>query len=162
MGYDVNNQQAVRSYEYTNRFLYIIIRRMPELGPKTFLFCCGVNLTSFAPLSKSNFGICSNPAFRGLQLSRAEVSAFSNKKGVRPKSAPQNLCAAIAPRGDGWYRESLMLENVGERMPRELVRFSVVTLVEKVLSVCMPGTKVSGFFPDPKKLQTYLESLIRK
>ncbi len=158
----MNTGRTVKSFEYTNDFLYIIIRQAPEHGPRTFLFCSGVNLTSFAPLSKSNFGICSNPAFKGLQLLRAAVSAFSNKKGIRPTSVVENSCAAITPRGDGWYRESLMLENVGDHMPQELVRFSVVTLVEKVLSVCVPGMKVPGFSPDPGKLQAYLESLIRK
>ncbi len=158
----MNTPKPVRSYEYKNDFIYVIIRQAPEQGNGTFHFCAGINLTGFAPLSRSNFGICSNPAFKGLQLLMADVSAFANEKGVRPGRAIDNPCAAITPHGDGWYREGLLLENVRGGFPRELVQFSVVALVKKVLSVCIPGIKVPGFFPDPRKLQTYLESLVAK
>ncbi len=155
----MNTGQTVKSFEYTNDFLYIIIRQSPEHGPKTFLFCSGVNLTRFRPLSDGNFGICSNPAFKGLQLLRADVSAFSNERGVRPKGVSENPCAVVTPRGNGWYRESLMLRDVRDGFPQVLLRFSVATLVKRVLAVCAPGEKPPDFFPHPRKLQAYLESL---
>ncbi len=157
----MDDRQRVFSYEYKNAFLAIVIRQAPELGSDAFLFCSGINLSRFGPLSRQGFGICSNPAFKGLQLLRADVSAFVREKGVTPRSGGEKSCGDISPREDGWYRESLVLENVSKGFLRELLRFSVTSLLQRVLPVCRPGLKLPAFFPDPGKLQAYLEALIR-
>lgn len=156
----MGNSVRVASYEYKNAFLYIILRQAPEHGPRSFLFCSGINLTRFSPLSRGTFGICSNPAFKGLQLLRADVAAFCRKKGVVARAESSPSCAVISPKGDGWYREeSLVIETAPEGFPRELLRFSVTTLLRTVLSVCAPEVKLPSALPTPPKLQAYLESL---
>lgn len=155
-------RQPVRSYEYKNDFLYIIIREAPEHGPKSFLFCSGVNLTRFSPLVRKSFGICSNPAFKGLQLLRADVAKYTNEKGRGAVPRGFNIerpCAAVSPHGEGWYHESLLIENVSTGFPQKLLKFSVTNLLRLILSVCFPGTVLPGYFTDPRGLQTYLESV---
>jgi len=73
----MNKRESVPSHEYKNDFLSIIFRPVPEGLQGSFLCCLSINIARFASLTRSSFGICSNPAFKGLQLLRADVSAFA-------------------------------------------------------------------------------------
>jgi hypothetical protein len=154
----MNEHVAVSPHEYKNDFLSII-RPVPGGQEGAFLCCLSINISRFASLSRNTFGICSNPAFKGLQLMRADISAFTREKGFTPKSADEKVCADISPRGHGWYHESLLIENASETFLRELMRFSVMGLVRKVLLVCIPDLKLPDEFPAPGALQKYIESL---
>jgi len=55
----------------------------------------------------------------------------------------------------------MVLENVSKGFLRELLRFSVTSLLQRELPVCEPGLELPAFFPDPRKLQAYLEALVR-
>jgi hypothetical protein len=152
--------QAVRSYEYKNDYLYIVIREAPELGPKSYLYCCGINISRFDPICWGKAGICSNPAFKGLQLLRADVANFALKKGVQPKSADHIPCGPMTPRGDGWYRENvLLLEKATAKAVQDILAFSVTDLVKTVLYVCAPDAKIPAKLPNPPAMQKWLESL---
>jgi hypothetical protein len=152
--------QAVRSYEYKNDYLYIIIRQMPEQGPNSYLYCCGINISKFDPICWGKAGICSNPAFKGLQLLRADVSAFAQKIGILAKNAEQIPCGPMAPRGDGWYRENaLMIDKASPKAIQQILDFSVKDLVQTVLTVCAPGAKLPVNLPNPSAMQKFLESL---
>ena len=157
----MKREQIVRSFEYKNDYLYIIIRQSPEHGRRSFLFCSGINLGRFDPLARGTYGIGSNPAFRGLQLLQAAVSRFANEKGARPRGVDLKPCADIAPRGEKWYHEDLLIENMSPKVAQELLRFGIEMLVNKVLSVCFPGSRLPGFFPEPRELQSHLDSLKR-
>jgi hypothetical protein len=152
--------QAIRSYEYKNDYLYIVIREAPELGPKSYLYCCGINISRFDPICWGKAGICSNPAFKGLQLLRADVANFALKKGVQPKSADHIPCGPMTPRGDGWYRENvLLLEKATAKAVQDILAFSVTDLVKTVLYVCAPDAKIPAKLPNPPAMQKWLESL---
>jgi hypothetical protein len=155
----VNTSQPVRSYEYKNDFLYIIIRQAPERGPRVYLYCCGINTTRFDPLCWGKSGICSNPAFKGLQLLRADASAFALKKDMQPRPLEGHDCAPITPPGDGWYRENMLIDKASPDKIRELLDFSVMDLVKTVMVVCAPEAKVPEPLPNPPALQKWLESM---
>ncbi|HTP06293.1 MAG TPA: hypothetical protein VMM54_14195 [Nitrospirota bacterium] len=151
--------QTVRSYEYKNDFLYIIIRQAPDLGPRSYLYCCGINISRFDPLCWGKAGICSNPAFKGLQLLRADVSAFARKIDVQAKNAEHIPCGPMAPRGNGWYRENaLVIEGADPKAIQQILEFSVRDLVQTVLTVCAPDAKLPTKLPNPPALQKWLES----
>ena len=151
--------QAVRSYEYKNDFLYIIIRQAPDLGPGAYLYCCGINISRFDPLCWGKAGICSNPAFKGLQLLRADVSAFAKKMAVQTKNAEQIPCGPMTPRGNGWYRENaLVIDKADPKAIQRILEFSVRDLVQTVLTVCAPDAKLPAKLPNPPALQKWLES----
>jgi hypothetical protein len=152
----------MRSFKYANDFLYVIIQEEPGLGPDSYLYRCGINLSRFCRLSWKKGGICSNPAVRGIQLLRTHVSAFAAKQGVTVKKAEDASSAPVtdAPDGHGWWHEHpLQLEQATPDKIRELVDFSVMDLVKTVLVVCVPDAKIPASFPDAAAMQKFLESL---
>ena len=62
----------------------------------------------FDPICWGKAGICSNPAFKGLQQMRADVSGFALKNGCTPEEWGTHPCGPMTPRGDGWYRENML------------------------------------------------------
>jgi len=152
----------VASYEYKNDYLYIIIRQSPEHGPKAYTLCCGIDIKKFDPLCRGTSGICSNPAFKGLQLLRADISAFALKKGAASRPLHYGECMLLSPRGEGWYRESMLLDGVTPKIAREVLEFGVKDLLTKVLTVCAPGTAVPKKLPIPPVLQKLIDSLEQK
>jgi hypothetical protein len=156
--FSLKRAQALRSFEYKNDFLYIVIRQAPEEAD-AYLYCCGINTTRFDPLCWGKSGICSNPAFKGLQLLRADVSAFALEKNFLTRPAEGFDCAPITPRGDGWYREKMLIVKASPGAIQETLEFSVTDLVKTVLAVCAPEAKVPATPPTPPKLQKWLESM---
>ena len=156
----MKKRERISSYEYKNDYLYIVIRQAPEEGPKAYVYCCGINISRFDPICWGKAGICSNPAFKGLQLLRADVSSFALKHGLRTKNAEHIPCAAMTPKGDGWYRENpLLLVQASPKAVQDILEFSVRDLVQTVLTVCAPDAKLPARLPNPPELQKYLESL---
>jgi hypothetical protein len=156
----LNNRQAIRSYEYKNDYLYIVIRQAPDQGPQAYLYCCGINISRFDPVCWGKAGICSNPAFKGLQLLRADVSNHALKLGVKTKNADQMNCGPITPRNaEGWYRENMLIDKASPKKIQELLEFSVMDLVKTVLSVCAPDAMLPARLPNPPAMQRWLESL---
>lgn len=157
----VKDLQAIRSFEYKNDYLYIIIRQAPEMGPSAYLYCCGINIARFDPICWGKAGICSNPAFKGLQLLRADVSAFGLKLGVRTTNAEHIPCGPLAPQtGNGWYRENaLLIVSATPKLVQKILEFSVRDLVQTVLAICAPDAKLPSKLPNPPEMQKYLESL---
>jgi hypothetical protein len=156
----VNITEGIRSFEYKNDSLYIVIRQAPEQGPRAYAYCCGINISRFDPLCWGKAGICSNPAFKGLQQLRADVSQFAIKKGLRIKSAEQIPCSPMVPRGDSWYRENtLLIEDAAPKMVQAILEFSVLNLVKTVLFVCAPEARIPAKLPNPPEMQKFLESM---
>jgi len=154
------NRKPIRSFEYKNDFIYIIVREAPEQGPAAYLYCCGINISRFDPLCWGKAGICSNPAFKGLQLLRADVSALALNMGVRTKNAEHIPCSAITPPGgNGWYRDNMLLDQASPKAVREILEYSVRDLVKTVLTVCAPDAKLPSKLLSPPAMQKYLESL---
>ncbi len=152
--------QAVRSYEYKNDFLYIVIRQAPEQGQRTYLYCCGINISRFDPICWGKAGICSNPAFKGLQLLRADASAFAKTMGIMTKNAEHISCVPLTPPGDGWYRENaLLIDEASPKAIQQLLEYSVKDLVQTVLTVCAPDAKIPAKLPSPPAMQKLLESM---
>ena len=150
----------IRSFEYKNAFLYVVIREEPRLGPDSYLYCCGVNTPRFCRLSWKKGGICSNPVVRGIQLLCTHVSAFAAKQGMIVKKAKGIDSALITPHGEGWYHEHpLQLENAVPEKIQKLLEFSVMDLVRTVLVVCVPDAQIPTSFLHAAAMQKVLESL---
>ncbi|HTG00045.1 MAG TPA: hypothetical protein VK654_05600 [Nitrospirota bacterium] len=150
--------QAVSSHEYKNDYLYIVIRQMPERGPNTWLYCCGINTTRFDPICWGKAGICSNPAFKGLQQMRADTSAFALTNGFTSRPADGIDCTLVTPEGDGWYREAMFIDNASSNNISKTLEFSVLDLVKTVLYVCAPDAKIPSPLPGSGDLQKWLDS----
>ena len=156
----MSTQKAIRSYEYKNDYFYIVIRQAPELGAQAYLYCCGVKISKFDPICWGKAGICSNPAFKGLQQLRADVSSFALKKGALPQNVEHIPCGPMTTRGDCWYRENiLMIDNAAPKIIHNLLEFSALDLVKTILTVCSPGARIPAKCPSAQAMQKWLESL---
>lgn len=150
----------IRSFEYKNAFLYVVIREEPGAGPDSCIFYSGINTKWFCRLAWKKAGICSNPAVRGIQLLRTHVSRFAAEHGMTADKAEGIDVYNPAPRGDGWWNENpLRIEGATAEGLRELLEFSVMDLVRTVLAVCVPNVEVPAGFLDEAAMQTFLESL---
>jgi len=154
--------QRVSSYEYKNGYLYLVVREAPEHGPNAFLLCCGIDILKFRPFARSVHGICSNPAYRGLQLMRADITAFATSKGAVPKKTGFAECMFVSPPGEGWYRDSMLLTGATPKVAREVMAFGVRDLLKKVLTVCAPTEPLPKELPNPPALEKQIDSLVRK
>jgi hypothetical protein len=153
--------KRVAAYEYKNDYFYIVIRQAPELGARAFIYCCGINMPRFDPICWGKAGICSNPAFKGLQQLRADVSSLALTMGTRTTSAGNFPCASITPPvATGWYRETpLLIEKASADGVKKILQFSVLDLVKTVLTVCAPDEKAPTRLPSPPAMQKYLDGL---
>lgn len=152
--------KAVRSYEYKNDYFYIVIRQAPDQGPEAYVYCCGIKIQRFDPICWGKAGICSNPAFKGLQQLRADVSNFALKKGALPRNVEHIPCGPMTPRGDGWYRENILLiDQAKPKAVQDILEFSALDLVKTVLAVCAPDAKLPAKCPSPPGMQKWLDSL---
>ncbi len=153
--------QRIASYEYKNDYFYIVIRQAPELGANSFVYCCGINMPRFDPICWGKAGICSNPAFKGLQQLRADVSSLVLDMGKRTRSAQDFPCDAITPPvGTGWYRETpLVIEGAATTDMKKVLEYSALDLVKTVLTVCAPEAKVPFPLLPSLQMQKYLDKL---
>jgi hypothetical protein len=148
---------AAASLEYTNDFFSIAIRET-EQHPGSHVFCSGISIPKFDPICWGKAGICCHPAFKGLQLLRADVSAFALKRGIVTMPADRP-CGSSGDHGDGWYQENaLLIENATPEALQEILEFSVTDLVQTVPTASFWDTKVPGFL-DPEAMQRFLESV---
>lgn len=154
-------EKRIASHEYKNDYFYLVFRQTPEYGPKTFVLCAGINMSRFDPICWGKAGICSNPAFKGLQQLRADISALARKMGRNTRSAEDFRCGSITPPvGTGWYRESpLLIDQVTLAEVKKIMVNSVLDLVQLVLTVCAPDAKAPAKLPTPPAMEKFLNKL---
>jgi len=152
----------INSLEYINDFLYFVFIPDENRGENTILYCMGVNLDRFLPITKGRHRPLANPARRGLQLANHRVRALALEKGAIPKAIKSNDCAEIVPKSDGWYRDKLLIENIPKALPEEILNYVVLNLLERVMNSCQLNEDIPDTLPKPEELQLYLESLCDK
>ncbi len=151
-----------KSYEYINEFLYFAISPDKSRSRAALIYCSGVNVFRFLPITKGRHGIGSNPAMRGLQLVNLGVRALALSKGATPRAIRGNDCAGIAPTKDDWYTELLLIENAPESFPDEMITYCVETLLKKIFKACLLELQLPDTLLKPDELQVFVESLCVK
>jgi len=149
----------VTNLRYINDYLYIVILPGRESGKNTLTFCAGVNITRFTPITRGLHGLSSNPVIRGLQRVKHGVSSLALSKGATPRAVRGNDCAGVKPSTDTWYSELLRIENAQGSLPDEIISFSVISLVEKIITGCCLHVSPPDRLLSPETLQGFLESL---
>ena len=152
----------INSLEYINDFLYFVFLPYESQGDSTMLYCSGVNLDRFLPITKGRHRPLANPARRGLQLANLGVRALILKKGAIPKAIKSSDCSEIVPRSNGWYRDKLLIENVHDSLPNDILAYVVLNLLGRVRNSCQLNDKLPDTLPNPETLQLFLESLCEK
>jgi hypothetical protein len=146
-------------FEYINDFLYFIVKS-GENG--ALLYCSGVNITRFTPLTAGKHRLGQNIVMKGLQSSNLELRSFILSFGAAPRTIRGGGCYEIQPSDDLWNSESLAIEDVPEGFsPSEVVRFSVRNFLQIVLPQCVPSVKIPEPLPNPAELQAWLDLLCK-
>jgi hypothetical protein len=150
---------AQKSYEYINEFLYFVVRHHKSREKGLLLYCSGVNIVRFLPITKGRHRPMSNPAMRGLQLVNIEVRAMALSHGATPKALRGNECVGIAPTKDSWYTERLLIENAPESLPDEIITYGPINLLKKINKAILLGAKLPEELLNPDELQMFIENL---
>ena len=74
----------VLTHARINDFLYMAILPDRELKKDALIFCAGVNITRFTPVTRGLHGLSSNHAIRGLQRVEHGVSSLALSKERPP------------------------------------------------------------------------------
>jgi hypothetical protein len=99
---------------------------------------------------------------RGLQLVNHRVRALALSKGATPKAVHGGDCAGIVPPKDGWYKYPLLIENVPESLPDEIITYCVINLLRKIFNALLLEEKIPDRLLKPDELQVYIEGLCAK
>ncbi|HET6514673.1 MAG TPA: hypothetical protein VFG09_05885 [Thermodesulfovibrionales bacterium] len=150
-----------RSYEYVNDFLYFVVRPVTEGEKQAWVYCSGVNISRFSPITKGRHGI-GNPSVRALQNVNHGVRSLALSKGARPRALRGNDCAGITPPKDTWYTELLLIENASESFPHEMIDYCVRDLLTRIFRACLLELKLPDKLLKPDELQVFLEDLCVK
>ena len=151
-----------KSYEYINEFMYFVLRPDKSRGKNTMSYCSGVQLSRFLPITKGRHRASANPAMRGLQLVNHRVRALALSKGATPKAVQGGDCAGIVPPKDGWYKYPLLIENVPESLPDEIITYCVINLLRKIFNALLLEEKIPDILLKPDELQMYIDGLCAK
>lgn len=151
-------QTATATWEYRNDYFSLAIREVRD-RPGSYLFCSGISIPRFDPICWGKAGICSNPAFKGLQLLRANVSLFALQRGLATRNTDSH-CEPEGGHATGWYQENaLLIEGASSGDIQAIFEFSSRDLVRTVLSACSPDVELPAGSLDPDAMQRFLESL---
>ena len=150
------------SHEYINDFLFFILKHDSSRGENTYLYCSGINIDRFLPITRGRHRPMSNPAIRGLQLVNLGVRALALAMGATPKSIREAVCAGLVPVRDSWSTERLLIENVPGSLPDAIINYCVTELPKKIDKAIMLGATLPDKLLKPDKLQEFLEEMCRK
>ncbi|MBF0553917.1 MAG: hypothetical protein HQK96_05085 [Nitrospirae bacterium] len=150
----------IDSCEYINDFMYFIVKSGKGAA---LVYCSGVNITRFTPLTAGKHRLGQNIVMKGLQSVNLELRSFILSLGAEPKTISGGGCREGIPYTDDlWNSESLLIENMPEDFsPAEVVRFSVKNFLRIVLPQCLPQREIPEEPLDPARLQTWLDALCK-
>lgn len=152
-----------KSYEYINDFMYFSFRPDETRGKGTFIYCSGVDLFRFLPITKGRHRAMSNPVLRGLQLVNLEARAMALSEGATPKTIKGDFCSGIVPPSNGWYKEVILVANASSSLPDKIISHCVIHLLKKTFrAMGMMEIELPDNLLKPDELQVFIESLCNK
>lgn len=150
---------AQREIRYQNRFIYIFIK---PAGGNNILYCSGVNVLPFLPITKGRHKSMNNPVVRGLQLVNLDIRDMALLKGATPITYNGAGCQGIAPTTDVWYSEGLLIKDPPEGFGEEILDYAVVNLLKKMDKAIMLNASLPEKLLSPEELESFLEGLCRQ
>ncbi len=146
--------------EYVNDFLYFVIK--PIDGEK-HIYCSGVNLTRFSPITKGKHRLGQNPASKGLQSLNNEVRSMIISFNATPETIKNLFCQHIKPLKDElWYTESFIIHRYTESLGEAIIKFAPYELINKILKATLLNETPPKITLSPNELEEYLYELAKK
>lgn len=147
---------------YINDFLYFSFRPYESGTPPTLLYCSGVDVDRFYPITKGRHRPMSNPAIRGLQLVNLGVRALALGAGAKPVTIRGDHCGGIVAEKNGWYKENFLIVNAPPSFPETAISYSVIDLMKKIDRAIILEEEMPEKLLPPDEFQEFLESLCKK
>ncbi len=141
--------------EYINDALYFVV--IPE--DRDIIYCSGVNVSRFLPITKGRHKAMSNPAIRGLQIVNLEVRSMAIEAGATTKTLVSSPCKGISPDDQIWYTEAILIENPPDGFGGKIIEYGVVNLMKKIDKAIMLGADMPDEILPPEKLLAFIEDL---
>lgn len=155
-----DEKKKVRQEAYKNNYHYFIIRPIDD---KICLYCSGVNISKFLPLTAGRHRLGQNPVEKGLQSVNYGVRSLLISKGATIKSSKGNLCADVINKGDEmWYTESFRIEGCFLELVSDVISYAVLSLLKKIFTALMLDEKIPERLLEPFEMENYLENLCKK
>ncbi|TAN38569.1 MAG: hypothetical protein EPN25_13645 [Nitrospirae bacterium] len=151
----------MKKFDYSNDFLYFAALPEKRGDKDVLLYCSGMNILKFFPLTKWRFGIGGNPIVSGIQRIKYEICSLAISKGAVPHELNESPCRSLVPKKDSWSSEFLLIEDAAGLVPEELVTFAVTSLVDKIVTSSHLDYRVPETLLPPYELQAFLETLCK-
>ncbi|MBI5639156.1 MAG: hypothetical protein HZA17_01900 [Nitrospirae bacterium] len=149
-------------HEYINDYIYFTVRADKREGKDVLIYCSGINLDRFLPMTTGRLGLGSNPVLSGLKLVKYELCTLAISKDATPRDhCGHSDCFGIAPTKEAWYSEALLIENPGSLRPDEIIDFSVKGMVKRIVNTSLSDHEVPGLPLEPYELQEHLDILCK-
>ena len=152
----------MKKYEYINDFIYFTVRPDKRGDKDVLLYCSGINLDRFLPMTKGRLGLGSNPVLSGLKLVKFDLCTLALSRGAIPHDhCGHSDCFGIAPKKGAWYSEALLIENPAGLQPDDIISFAVRSMVKKIVNTSLSDHEVPDLPLKPYDLQAHLEILCK-
>jgi len=152
----------MKKHEYINDFIYFTVRHDRKGDKDVLIYCSGINLDRFLPMTRGRLGLGSNPILSGLKLVKYDLCTLAISKGATPRDhCGHSDCFGIAPTKEAWYSEALLIENPGGLQPDAIIRFAVRNMLNKIVNTSLSDHEVPDLPLKPYDLQAHLEILCK-
>ncbi len=148
-----------KEIKYINKFLYIIIKTIDD---NDIIYCSGVNVIPFLPITKGRHKAMNNPVIRGLQNVNLDVRDMALMKGATPVTYSGAECLGLAPTEDIWYSEQLLIKNPPDGFAETILDFVVVNLLKKMDKAIMLNAPLPDRRLEPEELESFLIRLCQQ
>lgn len=149
-------------YSFINKFMYFIFRR-DETDPSSLLYCSGVSMPQFLPITRGRHGLASNPAMRGLQIVDLSLRNELLARGAQTANVRGNPCGKHVPQTGDWYRQLLRIGNADEQVVKELVGRCPLNLLSSIFQACMiTDIALPSVPPSAGELEGFLTAVCEK
>ncbi|GAQ94179.1 hypothetical protein TAGGR_1358 [Thermodesulfovibrio aggregans] len=120
--------------------MYFIIKPLED---GKHIYCSGVNLTKFSPITKGRHRLGQNPAVKGLQTLNNDIRAIIIENGASPETVKNLLCQHVKPiNEDLWYTESFLIHNYTESLGEKIKKFAPSELITKMFRAMLINESV--------------------
>ncbi|MBI5665570.1 MAG: hypothetical protein HZC49_10880 [Nitrospirae bacterium] len=151
-----------KSYKYINDFLFFVLIPDESMGKDAYLYCSGINIDRFLPITRGRHRPMSNPAIRGLQLVNVGVRALALANGATPMTLQGSECPGVDISRDSWSVERLLIKNAPGSLPDEIIRYCALELLKKIDKAIMLGAILPDKFLEADGLQLFIEAMCAK
>ncbi len=147
---------------YNNKFMYFILSR-DESSADSWLYCSGVSMSQFLPITRGRHGLASNPAMRGLQIVDMNLSRDLTDRGAKISAVKGNPCDPLVPKTGDWYRQFLLIGNADGDMVSELAGRGPLELVKSIFKACMiSDIAIPDAVPSAEEFEAFLSDVCEK